>query len=151
MSVLGAIIAGVIGTIVISILMAMSPKMGMPEMNMPKMLGSMFGLPPNMAMGWVIHLMMGSIFALIYAYLWSAGLGTASVGSGLLFGLVHWLVVGLVMGMMPMMHAGIKSGEVPEPGVYMLKDGGAMGFMGGLVGHLVFGLVVALVYPLVLI
>ena len=43
------------------------------------------------------------------------------------------------------MHAGIKAGTVQAPGVLMLK-GGIMGLMGGLVGHILYGLVVASVY-----
>jgi hypothetical protein len=30
----------------------------------------------------------------------------------LIFGAMHWLIVGMVMGMIPMMHVGIKSGAV---------------------------------------
>jgi hypothetical protein len=63
-----------------------------------------------------------------------------------LFGLLHWLAVGLMMGAVPMMHAGIRAGAVEAPGVYMTRNGGAMAFMGGLIGHVIFGLVVALVY-----
>jgi hypothetical protein len=51
-------------------------------------------------------------------------------------------------GMMPMMHAGIRSGDVPAPGLYMKKLGGMMGFIGGLMGHIVFGLVIGIVYGL---
>ncbi len=39
-------------------------------------------------------------------------------------------------------------GTVKAPGVYMTNNGGAKGFMGGLIGHLVFGLIVALTYGL---
>ena len=52
------------------------------------------------------------------------------------------------MGMIPMMHVGIKRGEVTAPGLWMANHGGMMAFVGGLIGHLVFGLVVALVYNL---
>ena len=45
-----------------------------------------------------------------------------------------------------MMHAGMRAGTVQAPGVYMLSGGGLMSFMGGLVGHVVYGIVVALVY-----
>ncbi len=148
MNFVAAIVAGLSGTIVITIIMALGPKMGMPKMDMPGMLGSMFGAPGNRMMGLVMHLMMGSIFAIIYAFLWDAGYGSATLGSGALFGVVHFLIVGMAMGMMPLMHAGIKSGDVPDPGFFMLKNGGLMGFMGGLVGHVIFGLVVALVYGL---
>jgi hypothetical protein len=53
------------------------------------------------------------------------------VGSGALFGVVHWLAVGLVMGGVPMMHAGIKAARFKRP-VCMLNSGGMMAFMGGL-------------------
>ena len=149
MNILGAVIAGVVGTAVISMLMAMGPKMGMPKMAIWEMLGSMFNKDGNNGLGWIIHFMMGVIFAIIYAALWTAGIGSASVGSGLIFGGVHFLIAGVMMGGMPMMHAGIKAGTVQAPGVLMLNSG-VMGFIGGLIGHALYGLVVALVYGLFL-
>ena len=145
MNIFGAILAGVVGTMAISMVMAMAPKMGMPKMDIVGMLSTMFG-EPNRVLGWIMHFMMGIIFALVYALFWSAGIGTPSVHSGLLFGAVHWLIVGLIMGMIPMMHVGIKSGSVQAPGIWMMNNGGGLAFMGGLIGHLVFGVVVALIY-----
>jgi riboflavin transporter FmnP len=145
MNIIGAIVAGLAGTIVISLLMAMGPRMGMPKMAIWEMLGTMFSPQGNVGLGWVMHFMMGVIFAIIYAALWAAGIGSATLLSGVIFGVVHFLVAGLMMGGMPMLHAGIKAGTVQAPGVLMLNSG-VMGFMGGLIGHVVYGLVVALVY-----
>lgn len=147
MNVLGAIVAGLVGTVAISVVMAMAPMMGMPKMDIVDMLSTMFG-KPNRIMGWMMHFMMGIIFALIYAFLWSLGIGSATWVNGLIFGGVHWLVVGLVMGMIPLMHVGIRRGEVKAPGLWMTNNGGMLAFVGGLIGHLAFGLVVALVYNL---
>ena len=147
MNVLGAIIAGLVGTVAISMVMAMAPKMGMPKMDIVDMLSTMFG-KPNRMLGWMMHFMMGIIFALIYAFIWSAGIGSPTWLNGLIFGAIHWLVVGMVMGMIPMMHAGIKSGAVQAPGLWMTNNGGMMAFVGGLMGHLAFGLVVVLIYNL---
>ncbi|MFZ5820192.1 MAG: DUF6789 family protein [Chloroflexota bacterium] len=147
MNVLGAIAAGLVGTIAISMVMAMAPKMGMPKMDIVDMLSTMFG-KPNRSIGWMMHFLMGVIFALIYSFVWSAGVGSSTWINGLIFGAVHWLVVGIGMGMIPMMHAGIKSGAVKAPGLWMANNGGLMAFIGGLVGHMVFGLVVVLVYNL---
>ena len=146
MNILAAVIAGIVGTIIMTLVMVMAPKMGMPKMDIVGMLGSMFGAPPNRALGMMMHLMMGVVFALIYAALWAYGVGAATWLFGLVFGLVHWLIAGMMMAGIPMMHKGIKSGQVPAPGAYMMNNGGAMAFMGGLIGHLVFGLVVALTY-----
>lgn len=148
MNIIGAIVAGLVGTMVISMVMMTAPKMGMPKMAIWEMLGAMFSPDSNVSLGWVMHLMMGAIFGIVYAALWAAGAGSVSVVSGLIFGIIHWLVVGLMMGGMPMMHAGIKVGSVSAPGVFMLNNGGIMGFMGGLMGHVIFGVVVALVYGL---
>ena len=110
------------------------------------MLGSMFDKNGNAALGWMMHVMMGIVFGIVYALGWSLGIGSVSVAGGALFGALHWLVVGMMMGGMGMMHAGINAGTVQDPGVYMMKNGGMMAFVGGLMGHVLFGLVVALVY-----
>jgi hypothetical protein len=148
MNIVGAIVAGLAGTVVMSMIMAMAPQMGMPKMAIWEVLGSMFNKEGNNTLGWVMHFMMGVIFALIYAVLWAVGIGSATWVGGLLFGAVHWLIAGLMMGGVPMMHAGVKAGTVKAPGVYMMSAGGMMAFVGGLIGHAVYGLVVALVYGL---
>jgi hypothetical protein len=146
MNILNAVIAGIVATLVFTTVLVMAPKMGMPKMDIVSLLGSMFSARSNPMLGWMMHLMMGIVFALIYAFLWSLGFGRATWGIGLIFGAVHWLIVGMVMGMIPMMHVGIKSGAVKAPGLWMTNNGGVMAFMGGLTGHAIFGAVVALTY-----
>ena len=148
MNLLGAIIAGLAGTIVMTLVMAMAPKMGMPKMDIVGMLGSMFNADGSRTLGMVMHLMMGVVFAIVYSLLWNVGIGAVSWLWGLVFGSVHWLVTGMMMVIIPIMHAGIKAGKVEAPGAFMMKDGGIIAFMGGLVGHMVFGVVVILVYGL---
>ncbi len=148
MDVLSAVIAGIVGTIAISLVMGLAPMMGMPKMDIVDMLSTMFG-KPNRILGWMMHLMMGVVFALIYTFLWSRGFGSATWLFGLIFGAVHWLVVGVVMAMIPIMHVGIKNGDVEAPGMWMTNQGGMMAFVGGLMGHMVFGLVVTTVSGLI--
>jgi len=147
-NVLSAVISGILGTFAISMVMAVGPKMGMPKMDIVGLLSTMFG-KPNRVLGWMMHLMMGVVFALIYAFLWSQGIGSPAWLSGLIFGAAHWLVVGLMMGVIPIMHEGIKNGDVEAPGLWMTNQGGMLAFIGGLMGHMVFGLVVALVYAII--
>lgn len=129
-----AIVGGIVGTIVMTMVMVMAPRMGMPEMDVPGMLGSMFGAP-NRMLGMGMHLMMGVIFGILYYLLGALGAG---IGTALLYGAIHWLIAGAAMGMVPMMHVGIKSGKVAAPGMYMTAKGGMMSFVGGLIGHLVY-------------
>ena len=146
MNILTAIIAGISGTLLMSLLMAMAPVMRMPRMDIVGLLGTMFNQGGNRVVGWIFHLMMGGIFALIYSALWSAGIGSPNIWGGLAFGAGHWLVAGLIMGGMPMLHSGIRSGSIDAPGVYMINSGGMMSFVGGLLGHLIYGLSVAIIY-----
>jgi hypothetical protein len=140
-----AIVAGLVGTGMMTVLMGMAPQMGMPKMDIVGLLGSMFGAPANRSLGLALHLMMGAIFGIVYALLFPA-LGGSIILLGLFFGIAQWLIVGLAMGMIPTLHAGIRSGQVSAPGVYMMSTGGMMSFMGGLLGHAVFGLVVGIIY-----
>ena len=139
----GIVIAGLVGTAVITVLMYAGPMMGMPRMDIAQMLGSM-ALPIGgaaFAVGMAAHFVSGVVFAIVYALVW-AGLGVApSWWTGLLFGAVHFVVAGMGMAMMPALHPKIKKGSLPSP-----MAGGAKGVAGMLMGHLVFGLVVALVY-----
>ena len=145
MNIIAAIVAGLAVTATMSLVMIMGPKMGLPKMAIWEMLGSMFDSHGNNALGWIAHFMMGAIFALVYATLWSAGLGAPTLLWGVLFGAVHFVVVGMMMGGMPMLHAGIRAETVQAPGVLML-NGGVRGLIGGLIGHILYGLVVASVY-----
>ena len=150
MNVISAIIAGLIATLVMSMVMLMAPKMGMPKMDIVGMLSTMFSKKGIPILGWMMHLMMGVIFALVYTFLWSNGIGAATWIYGMVFGFAHWLIVGLIMGMIPLLHVGIRSGSVKAPGLYMTGNGGGIkAFIGGLMGHMVFGLVVARVYTLI--
>lgn len=92
MNILNAVIAGLVSTVVFTVILMMAPKMGMPKMDIVSLLGSMFSAKTNLVLGWMMHLMMGVVFALIYAFLWSNGIGAATWTSGLVFGAVVALV-----------------------------------------------------------
>ncbi len=147
MNVLAAIVAGLIGTAAMTGLMLMAPKMGMPEMDVMGVLGSMFSQDKGQAkrIGAIIHFMMGAIFAIGYALLWSLGLGSVNVLWGLIFGALHGIGAGVAMPMMAKVMQPATAGAPVEN-----EQSGPM-MMGGLVmGHLVFGLVVALVYGILI-
>jgi hypothetical protein len=143
MNIIGAIVAGLIGTVVLSALMRMGPMMGMPKMEIPQVLGGM--LPGGTLTGWVAHFMIGVMWAIIFAALWSAGIGSAGALWGLIFGVGAFVVAGLAMPMMLTMHPQVKTGTMPNVGILM-SGTGMMGMMGSLMGHAVFGLVVGLIY-----
>jgi len=64
---------------------------------------------------------------------------------GVLFGFVHYLIVGMGMGMMETMHPLMRTGQMPAPGRFVTNLP-RMTVMGFLMVHLVYGLVVAALY-----
>ena len=88
-----------------------------------------------MVLGMIMHFMAGVIFALVYAFLWSLGLGSATWWWGLIFGAVHGVIAMVMIPILMRMHP-----RQPE------MAGGPMVMVGQLMGDLVYGLVVALVY-----
>lgn len=113
--------------------------MGFPKMDIIGMLGTMFTRPGTGAtvLGAVVHFMMGAIFAIIYVILWTNVMGNSTWLWGLIFGIVHGIVAIIVMPMMKGMH--------PRP-EHANIEMGSMTVIGMLMGHAIFGLVVALVY-----
>ena len=81
-----SIVAGIVGTLVMTMVILMAPYMGMPKMSPPAMVAGMLGMP--MLVGWVMHFMIGIGYAFVYVYLFNPKVKIAStLLSGLAFGL----------------------------------------------------------------
>ena len=126
-----AIIAGIVGTVVMTLVsVVVAPMMGMPKMNPADMLAGQMG--GNMALGWAAHFMVGIVFAIVYGAV-APSLPGPPVLRGALYGVAPWLLSQVVM--MPMMGMGMFSGSMMMAG-------------GSLVGHLLYGATVGAVYGL---
>jgi hypothetical protein len=138
--------AGIVGAMVMTIIMPMARAMGMPA-NLEMMLGTMMGGAPRLAswiMGFIIHLVAGGIFALIYAvgfeYLthradWLVGLG---------FGVIHTLFSGVLLATIPAMHPLVPE-QMPAPGAFV-SNLGMMGVLAFFMLHLIYGAIVGAMY-----
>ncbi len=158
-----ALVAGLGATLVMAAMMTMAASAGMTRMPpMPLVMGSMMTGEPRRALrlGAMIHyLVLGTIvFGLLYAALFT-WFDSTSVLTGLAIGAVHGLVVGAVgMPMMPAMHprmsassdgpaADTSTGTVvlSAPGFFG-SNWGSMTPVGLIAGHVVYGLIAALIY-----
>lgn len=117
-----------------TVVMKVAPMMGMPKMDPAAMLSMMMGFP--LVAGWMMHFMIGIVFALGYALLFMGVVRKVKslVLKGVLFGLSAFVFAQVVMGIMGAMMGGMP----PMEGSMMLM------MMGSIVGHVVFGIVVAL-------
>lgn len=128
-----SIIAGVIATAVMTLVMFIAPMMGMPKMNPPAMLSMVMGFP--LAIGWMMHFMIGIIFALSYAFIFRNLLKkiSSNVVKGVIFGIIAFVWAQISMKMM-----GLVFMMPSMPGSAVLN------IMGSMLGHIVFGITVVL-------
>jgi len=113
------------------------PLLGLPRIDVVSSLGSLAA--PNkqdaVTLGGAIHFTVGILFAIIYATLWSVGIGSPTWWWGLIFGAIHGLLV-IVMLLLAMRRYPPLS-EIISGLPVMIAI---------LLNHIVFGVVVALVY-----
>ena len=113
------------------------PLIGLPRIDVVSLLGSLAA--PNkqdaVTLGGAIHFSMGVLFALLYATLWSVGIGSATWAWGLFFGAIH--------GVLVLVQLFILMRRFP----YLTEQFNTFPVMLSiLLNHMIFGLVVALVY-----
>lgn len=131
-----SVISGIAATGVMTLLMVLGGAMGMPKMSPPEMLSAMTGIP--VAMGWVIHFVIGIIFAAGYVLFFNSWL--KKIRNRIIRGAVYGVIVFIIAQIgLPVMEAVFGSGDVPEPEGSM-----ALMMIGSIMGHVVFGIVIAL-------
>ena len=86
-----SVISGIIATIVMTLLMLLGVALGMPKMSPPDMLAGMMGVP--VALGWVIHFMIGIVFAAGYVFFFNSWLKKIvnKMARGAIYGLLALL------------------------------------------------------------
>jgi len=123
--------AGILGTVIMTLIMIMAPNIGMPEMAPWKLLAGAMGV--SITIGWILHFIMGITFALLYGYIFAPNVSITNIWlKGIAFGIVALVlaqigmkVMGMLLEMPPM------DGSMPMRLVAMT------------IGHIVFGMVTA--------
>ena len=137
LSIKSALFAGLIATVAMTAFTFMAPFMGF-EMNIPEMLASTMGTP--VIVGWIAHFMIGEILAINFAAIFLTKTNkVADVKSGALFGLIPWFIAQIMV--MPMMS--VLAGGSYSAGLF---SGSVMIAMASLVGHLIYGGVLGVIY-----
>lgn len=125
------ILAGIIGTAIMTIVMVVAPMMSMPKMSPPQMLAGMLGMP--VVVGWIMHFMIGIIFAFAYTYVIAPKVKVSNhFIKGALFGVIAFIFAQIMMGIMGMI--------MPMP---KMEGSMILTAMGSLIGHIIFGMAVA--------
>lgn len=116
-------------TVALTSIMASAQLAGWSRMDLPMMLGTMFVEDPDRArvIGFVVHVMNGYVFALLYAGAFAA-MGEATWWWGALFGAFHGAAaLTIVMPMLPGMHPHMSS---ERSGITLMQNLEPPGFLG---------------------
>ncbi len=136
-SINSAMVAGLAATAAMTMFTFMAPLMGI-SMNIPEMLASTMGAP--IIVGWLAHFMVGVILAISFAAIYVPNFSTSNkIKTGAIFSLFPWLMAQVVI--MPMMS--IMNGGTYFNGFF---SGSIVLAAASLMGHLVFGVVLGLLY-----
>ncbi len=126
-----AVVGGLVATVVMSLVgMFINPLLGLPAGDTAKMLAGVMG--GNLVLGWVGHLMIGVVLAIIYVLVVEKFPGAPAV-RGALYSLVPWLMA--MVAVLPMM-------GMPAFG------GSAAPAIGSLIAHVVYGATLGAIYGL---
>ena len=131
-----SVISGIVATIAMTLLMVLGVVMGMPKMSPPAMLAAMMRMP--VAIGWVMHFLIGVIFAAGYVFLFNNWL--KKISNQYLRGAVYGIVAFVLSQVgIPVMESIFGSGNMPAP-----EGSVALLMIGSVMGHIIFGIVIAI-------
>ncbi|CAN5816376.1 MAG: hypothetical protein H0W11_12330 [Gemmatimonadetes bacterium] len=146
---LGAMGAGVLGALAMTLMTDASRMIGMIQANLSRyqgciVLGRSEGTAPLLA-GLGAHLAMGAVLAIGYALVFALLWGEATWWNGAITGAVHWLPAALGFPALDAMNPCVREGRMPAFGAFG-RGYGPMMVLGLLMGHVVYGAIVGALY-----
>jgi hypothetical protein len=148
----GALLGGLVGTLVLTTLLRASSELGLTRMDIPFLLGTAVTADRvrAKAIGYALHFGFGVLFALFY-YAVFVVIDRSGFLLGALFGLVHGLFAGsaLVNVLLPVVHPRMgtgftAAGSAPllEPPGFLLLNYGRQTPVATIVAHIAYGAIV---------
>jgi hypothetical protein len=152
MSVWGALAGGFLGTLVLTTGLRTANELGLTRIDLPFLLGTALtgDRARAKAVGYLLHLVAGELFALVY-YAIFAAIDTSGWLLGALFGLLHGIVsaTALVNILLPVVHprmgsalSAADSSPLLEPPGFLLRNYGHGTPIATLVAHVAYGAIV---------
>jgi hypothetical protein len=152
MSVTGALAGGFVGTLVLTTALRTANELGLTRVDLPFLLGTAVtgDRARAKAIGYLLHLVAGEMFALIYCGIFTA-IDTSGWGLGALLGLLHGIVsaTALVNILLPVVHprmgstlSAADSHPLLEPPGFLLRNYGRGTPIATLLAHVAYGAIV---------
>ncbi len=148
----GALAGGFAGTLVLTTVLRGSSEVGFTRMDLPFLVGAVFTTNRSRAkaLGYLLHFVIGLLFALIYTAVFLA-IHRGGWLVGALFGIVHAVFVGTVMVnvLLPSVHprmgtpsSAADSAPLLEPPGFMMLNYGRRTPLVNLTAHILYGAIV---------
>jgi hypothetical protein len=152
MSVSGALAGGFVGTLVLTTALRTANELGLTRVDLPFLLGTALtgDRACAKAVGYLLHLVAGGMFALIYYAIFSV-IDTSGWALGALLGLLHGIVsaTALVNILLPAVHprmgstlSAANSHPLLEPPGFLLRNYGRGTPIATLLAHVAYGAIV---------
>ncbi len=152
MSLWGALAGGFVGTLVLTTALRTANELGLTRVDLPFLLGTAFtgDRARAKAIGYLLHLLAGEVFALIY-YAIFAAIDTGGWLVGALFGLLHGVVsaTALVNILLPVVHprmgstlSAADSAPLLEPPGFLMRNYGRGTPIATVLAHIAYGAIV---------
>jgi len=142
-----AFLAGIVGAALMTIMLSSANAAGFHVLDFSMMWGTLTGLPLGTAAwlaGFGIQLVVGGLFALIYALVFNVFSAAGAVrGAGI--GILHAGTTGIFLPLLPLVHPLMNNGHMQSPGPYFAGHGipGVLFYFGM---HVVYGITVGWLY-----
>jgi hypothetical protein len=152
MSIWGALAGGFVGTLVLTTALRTANELGLTRIDLPFQLGTAFtgDRARAKALGYLLHLVAGEVFALIYYAIFVA-IDTGGGLVGALFGLLHGVVsaTALVNILLPVVHprmgstlSAADSAPLLEPPGFLMRNYGRGTPIATVLAHIAYGAIV---------
>ena len=152
MSIWGALAGGFVGTLVLTTALRTANELGLTRVDLPFLLGTAFtgDRARAKALGYLLHLVAGEVFALIY-YAIFAAIDTSGWALGALFGVLHGTVsaTALVGILLPVVHprmgsvlSAADSSPLLEPPGFLMRNYGRGTPIATVLAHIAYGAIV---------
>jgi hypothetical protein len=152
MSIWGALAGGFVGTLVLTTMLRGANELGLTRVDLPFLLGTVVTVDRARAkaVGYLLHLVAGELFAVIYFAIFSA-IDTNGWALGALFGLLHGVVsaTALVNILLPVVHprmgstlSATDSSPLLEPPGFLMRNYGRGTLIATLLAHIAYGAIV---------
>lgn len=141
-----AVLFGIVGAIVMSLLSVLLRAAGVP-IQMEMILGTLTGIPPGptaFVVGELLHVGIGALFGLIYGALFEKVWNHGGAGTGMILSVLHACLIGILFGLVARVHPYVPR-ELRDPGAYF-SNLGIAGVLSFFALHILYGAIVGAGY-----